>query len=490
MHCLLAGLLLAALPFNAYAQAPFGQSEAIRRVADELAARGVQVSLYAVADSAPGAPLSIHGAETSPPASVLKILSSGAALMALGPEFRFNTRLYATRDPEDGRLQATLVLVGDGDPSLTGRWERGNPNAVFERWADQLRGRGLHSVTGDLIADDDLFDDTPTAPGWTDYTPTDWYTAEVSALSFNDNCIDIRVTPPRELEGHVRLTLSPVTEYVSVSLSGLRVRPNKSGWSMAIERTPGTNQNRLTGWAPAGGSARSDYITVVNASLYTATVLREVFARKGITLEGGVHDIDEPRLADWKRPDGRIPAGWVQMASHTSPPLRDLLIPVNQRSQNLYAELLLKRLGVERAGEGSFEQGANVALQIWRQAGLDVSDLRMVDGSGLSRLNRISPRAMVEALRIIQRHPDGDVFMRSLALAGQEGTLQNRFGNPPLRGKLRGKTGYLNGTRTLAGTGVNVNGETVTFAIFLQGETGPVRAATERMDRMVDLLYR
>lgn len=481
-------LVAAIQPATSIAGPGFSQEQKIRETIRRMESRGASVGLYAIKCGSSTVSLSVNGETPRMPASVQKILTTGAALLKYGPEFQFLTRAYATGPIATNGVNGSLVLIGDGDPSLCARWTRGRPESIFQEWADRIIERGILKVTGDVVGDDDLFDDIAQAPGWEEYTNTDWYTAEVSALSFNDNCIDVTVTPGKTVGSQATVSTTPDTKYVTIDTSQLITKGAKGGWVFGLTRPPGSNLLTLKGRPAQGTGSRMESVTIFNPTLYTTRVLKEALERKGIEIQGAARDIDEEEALEIKRRSRAIPSGWTLLATHESPPLSEIVTITNQRSQNLYAELLAKRLGADVLGDGSFEGGSRAIRKVWQDAGVDVSGMGMVDGSGLSRRNQLTAKSVADAFVAMRMHPQGSVFESSLAMAGQSGTLQRRFHKTPLWNNLRGKTGYVGGVRSLAGTARCSDGRILSFAIFVNGPEGVVSGYRVTMDELAAML--
>jgi len=485
-------LLLWTLPAPVHAQSPRPLQATLDRVLDDPA---YETAFWGalVLDLRDSTVLyARHARQNFTPASVTKLFITAAALEQLGPDFRYVTRLLADGPVVDGVLQGNLIVRGAGDPAIGGRFTDGDRTATFRAWADSLRRRGIHRIAGDLIGDDDYFDDTPLGTGWSWDDLTYWYAAEISALSFNDNCVDVTIEARRPGEPG-RLTWEPPTTYVTL-INQTYTTPAGQQLKEGYRRLPGTNTIVLFSRVPEG-RRDTESLTVHNPTRYFVHVLREVLLAEGIAVEGQPVDVDELST----KPDYTAPNLWT-VATYTSPPLSEIVRVINRRSQNLYAEMLLRTLGAERPvpdstlAPGSAEMGLAAAARTWLRAGIDTSRVQLVDGSGLSAQNLVSPEATVRLLAYMAAHPDRAVwraFYASLPTGGEEATtLQNRFRAGRARGNVRAKTGTISNTSALAGYVRTAGGRLLAFAIFCNHYTVPTRQVRRTIDAFVEHLAR
>jgi serine-type D-Ala-D-Ala carboxypeptidase/endopeptidase (penicillin-binding protein 4) len=348
------------------------------------------------------------------PASTMKVVTSAGALVALGPDFRFTTRLMVspTAVIRGRTLLGTVYLRGGGDPLLSTRayarrYLAGRGGHIADLAAG-LRRRGVRAVRGPIVADGTVFDSRRTGLMWRSY-----YTA---------------YSPP---------------------LSGLAV-----------------NQNHT-------GDARSRYVT--DPSTAAAQQLRTVLLRNGVRHTG-------PRRAGVTPPDA------VEIAAATSPPLSTVLALMNPSSDNFLAEMLRKDVGAYAGTAGTTAEGNRVTMILLGDRGMLARGDLLVDGSGLSRANRLSAATLVRILAAAQREPEwGDALVRSLPRGG-EGTLVRRFRHPAVRLRVRGKTGYIDGVSTIAGTVTSPRGVRYAYA-FLMNDAD-IAGARATQDRLVTLLAR
>ena len=431
------------------------------------------------------------------PASVMKLFSTAAALDGLGPDFRYTTTLYLDGTVRNGALDGHLVVRGSGDPTISDRlFERGYPTdgdatALFRAWADSLRARGVTSVTDHVIGDDDVFDDLELGNGWAWDDEPSPYAAEISGLSFNEGRVTVTAEGTRPGRT-ANLSVDGGTDYVYFVNRTRTVRA-RGGADREIRRERGGNAFWIESEVPQGRQLRHT-VSVHNPTRYFAHVLRETLLAEGVYVDGDPVDID-----DWReKPDY---ARLVPVATHTSRPLREIVALTNKESQNLYAEHLLKTLGAvrcpaerpDRVDCGSTQAGLRAARPLFERAGLDLETMRLRDASGMSPYDMVAPEDVTAILRTMWVHPDPAVteaYTASLAVGGEDGTLERRFRSGRARGNVRAKTGTVTGAKNLAGVVTTAGGTPLAFAILTNNFGTTARRVTRAQDAVVELLAR
>lgn len=441
------------------------------RVLGDPALRGASISCRAI-DCATGQVLySYHAAEPLVPASNMKLATTAAALETLGADYRYETRL--------GTVGGDLVVIGAGDPNISGRFHGGNITAVFEGWARQLAARGITTIEGDLVADDTLFDRQFIHPTWPRDQLSHWYCAPVGALSLNDNCLDVTVKPGPAVGRSALVTAAPEGPYATLINRATTVAAGNP-LIVSLVRRPGTAVVTVQGSVPAGSAGYTGHVTIDHPSLFFATTLRAVLARHGVVVKGACRLADQP--TDINR--------FALLATHTST-LAQTVEVTNTRSQNFYAESLLKLVGARSSrGQGTFDDGARAVERFLAGAGAGPADYAVADGSGLSRRNRLSAMHLTNLLRHMSGRPTGAIYRRSLATAGTTGGLSRRLAEAPYRGRVDAKTGTLSGVSALSGYVTTLDGRTVAFAILINDYRGPAAKARAIQDDVCRALVR
>lgn len=409
--------------------------------------------------------MDIDGSRALKPASCFKLFTTSCALFTLGPDYTWKTDIAANGKISNGVLRGDLVIIGHGDPTLGARFHPKKDSKdltyQFRDWAAQLRKNGVTtSIRGDIVGDDDEFDDNFFGRGWYPDERAEWYCAEVSALSFNDNCIDISWTGARS-EGDLALfTLNPPTRYCKINDLVKTVSKDKKDASLQYFREEKSNIIRAEGTIPARKN-KYDYAAIHNPTLFTATIIKETLEKEEFKIGGEPRDIDDFTTKSMIREGLNI------LFTHESAPLSKVVEVINRNSQNLYAELLLRTLGRKVRGQGSFEAGCR-ALEDWLvREHIFRNGFCAIDGSGLSSLNRASARMLVNLLQFMFQSKYKDLFIETLPQGGVRGTLANRFKGNEAAKRVFAKTGYLGGVHSMAGFVQTEDGVWMAFAAIL-----------------------
>jgi D-alanyl-D-alanine carboxypeptidase/D-alanyl-D-alanine-endopeptidase (penicillin-binding protein 4) len=407
------------------------------------------------------------------PASALKLVVSAAAAHHLPPDFRFRTTVYGTGPVQNGTLRGDLVLFGRGDPMISDRYFPSR-TAVWEALADSLRARGVRRVAGAVVADESWFDADHVRGDWESYDTRWWYGAPVGALGFNDNSIDFRIEAAAP-GARPRITWEPQSSYVSLENAAAMGAAGGRN-TLDFERSRGKGV-RAYGIFPAGTAAQTEHFAVADAAEYAGTVFREVLERRGIEVANdSVRVVSDPARSSWRTA--------AVLAEHRSPPLPQAIEPILLRSQNWFAEQLLKAMAREVAGEGSWDAGLRVEREfLTRVVGIDSADVVLRDASGLSAGNLVTPRALVRLLDYVRRTPRQAVVRGALPVSAGKGSLQARFTDLP--GRVRAKTGYIGNVDSLAGYVTRADGSEVIFAIIANGSGQPSSRMKPGIDDIV-----
>lgn len=417
------------------------------------------------------------------PASTMKLYSTGAALCYLGPDFRFSTYLYADGPVTDGTLQGDLVLYGTGDPAISGRMLK-SATAPFGAFADSLLALDVRRITGDVVGDGSDFDSQWIAEGGEPSDRMEWYGVPVSALNFAENMVTLRVRPGSAGEA-ARITSTPRTRGLSVVN---RVRTVSSGGtSIAFEH--GATGIVVTGQIRRGDAAVTRALPVIDPPNYAAAALAAYLEGRGIEIEGTVRSVGRSAESRIGRDGSSASSRPRLLAVHRSPPVAEIAAVTNHASHNLFADALLKRVGREVSGEGSFSAGSRAVARLYGgQAAALSRPLRILDGSGLSRSNRVTARATVHLLDHMAGSTASDAWYASLPTAGEAEGLQRMQGTPAA-GNLRAKTGTLESVSALSGYVRSADGERLVFSVILNGVQSAARAK-EAEDRIGATLAR
>jgi D-alanyl-D-alanine carboxypeptidase/D-alanyl-D-alanine-endopeptidase (penicillin-binding protein 4) len=411
------------------------------------------------------------------PASTAKLVTTAAALDAFGPNDQLRTTVE-TRGRLDGkgRVLSDVYLVGRGDPNLSGRFADGRITAAFEDLAEALKGQGVRRIEGRLVGHEGLFKGDRRGDDWA-WGDLVWsYGAEVSALGFNDNCADLKVTPGERVGDPVLVERNPASSYYRV-VSTATTSPAGTASELRVDRPLGSNLIRISGTLPLGLKPWENSVALEDPARYAATVFAEVLAAKGIVVEGAVETSSDP-----------LPDGLRVLAAHDGPPLSEVLKGVNKPSQNLHAEMLLRLLGARVKGDGSVESGHAAAEEFLLRCRVHPEHWSLQDGSGLSRSDLLSTHEMVSLLAAMDRHRHAAVFRDSLPIAGVDGTLRNRMRGTPAAGRVLAKTGTLRHVNALGGYLTPRSGDRLVFYMVSNHSTVAGSEVTGAMDEICNLL--
>lgn len=418
------------------------------------------------------------------PASNQKAITTAAALGALGPDWRFTTTFYTDGEIDGDTLKGNLVVYGNGDPTLYGS---SGPFRFFEDSRDkfreiagELREMGIRRIEGHVVGDDRAFDEWNIDPTWVVSNLPNWPAAEFGPVQVNEGYMDVRVYPPDSIEENVRIEPNIPTSYVTI-VDEVRV-VEEGRTSLSITRELGTNTITVSGTAVVGSSSVQRSPSITNPTLFYATVLMETLNEEGIKVVGSPHGIRD--LKGWSKSHDDM----TELLSFQSPPLSDVLKGLMKRSQNLYAETLVKTMGYEATGLGTFASGSRVVQEELEKLGIDSDGYLFRDGSGLSRYNLVSPRTLVDIYAAMAESEHAELWYDIQPLAGVDGTLSSRMRNTPAEGNVRAKTGTVANTRGLSGYVTTADGEELVFSFLVNSHTTTTGATNDVTDGVLALL--
>jgi PBP4 family serine-type D-alanyl-D-alanine carboxypeptidase len=394
------------------------------------------------------------------PASNMKLPVTAATLDKLGSSYTFKT--YLAIDGDD------LWLIGAGDPSTgdpkIARQHNEAPTAMLDTWADALKARGINHVKGNLYYYAGTFDDQTVHPSWSRSFLTDWYAAPVTGLNFNDNCVDITVSPTEPGKPATFAVMPPTDDIVKVVNGIITAEGDAARPEAKIDRERDANQYTLSGACTRPTTLESKPVT--DPAAFFADVLRTHLGARGIAIEGKTVRATTSLGGTDAPPTDKV------VAVHESP-MREVIAHLNKRSQNLFAEAFSKLLGRAYRKEqgkdepGSWQAGGEAVHAFLKKCGINDEAFVIVDGSGLSRENRVTTHIISDLLVAMYHHPDADTYRNSLAEAGVDGTIGKRMKD--LTGRVFAKTGYIGGVRSLSGYVKTDSGRWLVFSIIYNG---------------------
>jgi D-alanyl-D-alanine carboxypeptidase/D-alanyl-D-alanine-endopeptidase (penicillin-binding protein 4) len=404
------------------------------------------------------------------PASNMKLYTVAAALDRLGPEYRFITSVYApARADNAGTIRGDLVVYGRGDPSYATRFNASGDTDYYraiEELAERITAAGVRRVEGDLVGDESYFTGGPLPTGWEWDDLQWWYGAEVSALTVNDNSVDLSVKPGARVGDPCRISIGPDTSVVTI-VDRTKTSDRGSTRELSVHRPLGQNTIEIRGTMPIDDRGFTASLAVPRPALVFVTMLRTALERRGVVFTGGVRTLDAQARAD----GAPLPvSSLVEIATRQSPPLSVVAAQTLKPSQNLYAELILRALGKATSTnqkQTSEEAGIAAVKEFLARAGVEPSRVVMLDGSGLSRANLVTADATMRLLVYMNTHRAGSVFREALPVAGLDGTLRNRMKGTPAQNNVRAKTGTLGTATSLSGYLFSASGERLVFSLMI-----------------------
>ncbi len=414
------------------------------------------------------------------PASNTKLYTTALALLRLGPDYRFQTTVETSSVAVDGEIRGDVRVVGTGDPTMSWRrypYERGETNEIplsaIEDLANQIAAKGIRRITGSIIGDDTRWPWEPYPAGWA-LDDSIWsYGAPVSALTINENTIQLRIRAAESEGQPAILSLVPALEYYWIDN---RILTQAGRRQIDAERNG--RLVRLTGHLPVGSAERTENLAIDDPAFFVAHALTEELTRRGIAIAG------TPEVRHRLPGETYSPAtGPIELARRQSRPLSEIAQVVNKVSQNLMAEILLRAVGSDIGEEGSAKQGIAELELLLSSIGVDHEDYDFRDGSGLSRLNLTTPATTIELLKHMYDSPLRDVWVASLPVGGLDGTLETRFEGKKRGNVVQAKTGTLTHVNALSGYIRSRTFGMVAFSIMVNGAntSAAIRTAIDKI---------
>lgn len=410
--------------------------------------------------------------KTMTPASNMKIISTASAMDYLGANFTYTTTVFldGILKKSSGEFVGNVIIRGSGDPSMSLAFFE-DPLSILRQWCGVLDSLGVRSIRGSIVGDDSYFDDEPWGAGWAWDDMPYYYSAQISALSFYDNAIDIVVKPAYSVGQIAEARFEPQTPYITL-VNSVRTVPKDSLASVSVMRQAYSNVVYLTGTIAAADSAnpaaaeRTLSVSVDNPALFTVSLFKKALEEQGIPVRGGIFDAKQ-----WGEKIAY--AEMRPVCYHVSPPLKDIARNINTVSNNLAAELVWRTAAKELTGKGNADKSAEMSRQFAEKNGFSLKNANLADGSGLSRMNILSPKQIAAALAAMYNSKNRTAFTRSLAVPGERGTLQNRFKGTIAEKTLKAKTGTLTGVSALSGYISTREQEPLVFSMIFNGYALP-----------------
>jgi D-alanyl-D-alanine carboxypeptidase/D-alanyl-D-alanine-endopeptidase (penicillin-binding protein 4) len=446
------------------------------RTIDESASANARWGVFVMSMNDGRVIYSRNGDKLFTPASNMKIFTTAVALDLLGPDHRWRTSVYALTPWNDsGVIEGDLTLYGRGAPDLDSKNKDSLPAL-----ADLLYRRGVRHVRGNIIGDESYFRGNLYGDGW-QWNDLQWYFgAEPSALSIDENTVEVTIAPANKPGGAANVIITPNDNYVRLTNS-TKTADGDTPTTIGILRDLSSNDLRVWGEFPTRGRSFSAFLSIYNPARRAATLLKQALIARGIQVDG------EPQNRDARGPDDKKfdLQKVIELASVESKSLSEIVRKTNKESNNLYAELILRTLGKDqgasapdpdpRRNRTRGDDAVGIAvIQSWLNShGIPAKALALHDGSGLSRLDLVTPESAARLLAVMAKSATFNVFRDSLPIAGRDGTLNGRLVSAS--GRILAKTGTLTYDHSLSGYALTAGGEVLAFSILCNDAAAQTR---------------
>ena len=418
------------------------------------------------------------------PASNMKLFTTALALAKLGPDFRFHTTLETHGEVSaEGKLSGDLFLVGRGDPNLSNRkfpYELkeefdGQPEKVLAELADVLAAKGVKEISGDVVADDSYFPREPYPSGW-EIDDMVWeYGAAISAIVVDDNTVTLTLTPGDRAGEPVQAAVAPATPDFMIENNVVTTAGDVKS-DLTLTRDPDSKVVVIRGTLPAQSTPRKFILAMHEPAQHAAQLLARLLSERGVKVDGVVRSMHLPELV------AANPR--VVLAEHLSVPLGDSVKLINKISQNLHTEMLLRATARQSSTWNTPDELMKFPVDFYVAAGINPDDVIQRDGSGLSRHDLVTARAIVQLLKYAQDQPWFALYYASLPVAGMDGTLEPLMKNTSAAERIHAKTGSLEHVRTRSGYGETPGGRRLIFSFLSNNQGGKNHEALDTLDAL------
>lgn len=395
-----------------------------------------------------------------PPASVMKLLTTGAALEILGPGFRFPTLIEYSGTIENGTLHGNLYIRGGCDPSLG--WQ--GKTAFLNQWVKAVQKAGIQAIDGGVVADMTMLDGDAQNPSWLCEDAGNYYAPGIFALNYYGNTMNIVLKSGEP--GSVATVVGTEPKVEDVYFIN-HVRCDKISYDGAfVSGIPFSRERYLTGAVPSNLGTFGVKGDLPNPGLLLARHFTNRLRESGVSVK---------RDATYEADYNPLTPARNELYIHYSEPLSEIIKETNVNSNNLYAESLFRFLGTRYTLPGTIHNSQDLLRDYWRRRGVTIQNAIIKDGCGLAPQDAVSAKTFVQLLTIMSRSANKDAWMASLPVSGQSGTLKSLCPGTPLDGRIHAKSGTIAGTKNFAGYIDMPNGDTWVFAILINSAPGKAR---------------
>jgi len=459
IRCLLILFLLIGTSCASYAAdeaAPGSFDDFVESVIEENTLRGASWSISFFSLRGDSLMYEYDGARLLIPASLTKLFVTAAALDALGADFQFETPCFRDGPILDtGELRGNLIVQAGGDPTPEVKSSRYFRAPALRAWADSLKDRGVHSISGNLVLRVWPYRLESAAAGWEVGDVNAGFAPALDGFGFNNNVCHLGVFPAESLGGPARFVRDPGYAPLHVRSSVTTKNGDSPPW-IEMWSLPRDTSVAVIGEIPLHDDGEFLWVPMHDPALYFGCALRDALQQRGISIAGGI-------IVD--RDISVSPTG-EPLYVHRSPLLKQIISLINKDSDNYSTEYLLSAVGVAVTGSPERRHGLKAVEKFASRCGIQSREISLEDGSGLTRRNVVSAQAVTKLLRAMHRHPESEVFRASLSQSGVDGTLSYRLSTESSARRVFGKTGSMTRVSGVAGYAETACGDTVAFAVL------------------------
>lgn len=416
-----------------------------------------------------------NGTKNFVPASLQKIPLTAIALQKLGSNYKFKTYLLSSGNITNGVLNGNVYIIGGGDPTLgSTRFTKTHPDTILKQWHLALKEKGIESIKGNLYIDPSFFDNHPLNDTWMWGDIGNYYGAGISGINWHENMFQITVNPADSInkQGIISNIYPSLPKNYSINNNIITAQKGTTNYIMGYGDFYNSRRD-IEGYIALNASAVSAKIAMPFPEYVCAYNFKEYLTNQGVNIEGTINyiDIDTFNLQ------------FDTVYIHYSFSLSSIINQINKTSNNIYAESVFKLLG-----NGSYIRASSEIKAGLKRMGIPTETINIVDGSGLSSSNLISPLAVCDVLAYVYSSSFYQQYLLSLSEAGVSGTLRNIIKNKPKGSNIYAKSGTMSGVRAYAGYAINANGTTYCFTIIANNFTCKSMIVRDKLEKILLLL--
>jgi D-alanyl-D-alanine carboxypeptidase/D-alanyl-D-alanine-endopeptidase (penicillin-binding protein 4) len=483
-HIIIAGILIS--PVHAFGQTKSALENEIELLQNDKDLKQASWSVFAMETSSGNVLADYNSEIVLEPASVLKVVTTGAALSILGPDFRFETMLeYSGTIEKNGTLRGNIYITGGGDPTI-GSDRFGmeySTDSLFAEFAASLKKNNIKHISGKIIADASVFTDNPMAYSWGWEDIGNYYASGAWGINVNENLYRLYFDAGKNIGDKAEL-VKMEAEAGGIDFINHVITGNAgSGDNVVIFGSPYNDQRLLEGSVPLGKMDFDVDGSIPDPPLYLVRLLTKYLNNMGIEADSVSTTL---RAIQWQgKTDTNVR---ITIDTHKSPPLSVIIIPTHVKSVNLFAEAILKTIGRIKKNEGSESSGTEAITEYWSKKGIDLTGFDMQDGCGLSRKNKISTRQLVSMLQMIKNEKYFPTFEMSLPLAGVSGGMASMLKGSIAEKNLRAKTGNMEKIKSYVGYVKNAGGKDLAYTIIVNNYSCTNAVLKQKLEKLMLLI--